>query len=96
MNAFKIFVKKLSPEQTVQTCLITCYKTFWIVDVGTVCTACIVIFCYITCYNMLDVVEHVQECLMVFLTCYITFVMFERFALAFNMLYNILIDFLMF
>ena len=44
---------------------------------------------------MLYVFEHVQKCLMVFLTCWITFVMFERFALTFNMLYNILIDFRM-
>ena len=45
---------------------------------------------------MLDVFEHVQKCLMVFLTCWITIAMCERFALTFNMLYNILINFLMF
>ena len=45
---------------------------------------------------MLDVFEHVQKSLMVFQTCWITFVMFERFPLTFDMLYNILIDFLTF
>ena len=45
---------------------------------------------------MLDVFERVQKCLMAFLTCWMKSVMFERFALTFNMLYNILIDFLMF
>ena len=42
---------------------------------------------------MLYVFEHVQKCFVVFLKCWITFVMFERFALTFNMLYDILIDF---
>ena len=50
-------------------------------------------------FNMLErpsnIFEHAQKCLIVFLTGWMTFVIFERFAQTFNMLYNILIDFLM-